>query len=205
MARYSKFGVNVSDGGVYLIKNIIDDKVYVGSSKKLIERLSLHKHQLRNNKHHSIHLQRAWNIYGEKSFIFGVLEVVDEENLLIFEQHYIDYFKSFNDKFGYNINPNAANNLGCKHTKGIEDKRKRMLGKGNNFYNKKHSNKSRYFIGLNNHQRKLCDDDVINIRYLFETKKIKQSILAKKYNVHPSHISDIVKYKKRKIINYEPS
>ena len=199
MARPSILGVKTEDSGVYLIKNIVNGKVYVGSAKRLIERVSLHKHLLKNDKHHSIHLQRAWNRYGENVFIFGVLEIIkDNQDLIVVEQKYIDEYQSFNDVFGYNICPKAKNNLGSKHTKGIDEKRKRMLGNGNNFYNKKHTEDAKYRIGLNNHQRKLSDDDVNNIRIEYKTTDIKQSVLAKKYNIHPSHISDIINNKKRK-------
>jgi len=199
MARPSILGVKVNDGGIYLIKNIFDGKVYVGSARRLIDRISHHKHQLRNNKHHSIHLQRAWKKYGEDVFIFGVLEIVGNyDDLIIVEQKYIDIYKSYNDKFGYNICPRAKNNLGAKHTKGIEEKRKRMSGKGNNFYNRKHTEDAKYSIGLNNHQRKLTDDDVNNIRIEYKTTNVKQCILAKRYNIHPSHVSDIINNKKRK-------
>ncbi len=76
--------------------------------KKIINRLSNHRHLLYNNKHHSIHLQHSWNKYGEDVFIFGVIEVVENlNNLIKIEQEYINKYKSSDDKFGYNICPLA--------------------------------------------------------------------------------------------------
>jgi predicted GIY-YIG superfamily endonuclease len=56
MARSSKYGINIKDSGVYLIKNLYNGKVYIGSAKCLISRLSSHRFLLNNNKYHSRHL-----------------------------------------------------------------------------------------------------------------------------------------------------
>ena len=56
-----QFGLKRQDSGVYMIKNIINGKVYIGSAVHLCDRLSKHFHDLTNNKHHSMHLQNAWN------------------------------------------------------------------------------------------------------------------------------------------------
>ena len=193
MARPSILGVKVNDGGIYLIKNISDSKVYVGSARRLIERISLHKHQLRNNKHHSIHLQNAWNKYGEDVFIFGVLEIVECDNDLVkIEQIYIDKYKSSNDNFGYNICPKAKNNLGVKHTKGIQEKRMRMAGEGNNFYNKNHSVESRRLIGLHNYKRKLTENQINEIKEMWLSGNYRQHEIADIHNTSQSHVSKIV-------------
>jgi hypothetical protein len=134
-------------------------------------------------------------------FIFGVIEIINNiDNLVLIEQNYINKYKSFNNKYGYNICPLAKNNLGSKHQRGIEDKKRRMSGKGNNFYNKKHSSEAKRLIGLHNYKRKLLNNDVKKIRLLYENDNIKQCILANMYNVDPSHISDIINYKKRLIL-----
>jgi len=202
MPRPSIMGVNSKDSGVYLIKNILDGKVYVGSAKRLVERISNHKILLRGNRHHSTHLQHAWNKYGENVFIFGVLEVIENySDLTIIEQKYIDKYRSADDKFGYNICPKAENNLGSKHTKGIEEKRKRMKGEGNNFYNKKHSEKAKYFIGLNNHQRKLNDEDINKIKEMWWSGDYSQQIIANIFKITQPHVSKIVNNRKRIKLN----
>jgi predicted GIY-YIG superfamily endonuclease len=50
--------------GIYYIKNITNNKLYIGSSKDILKRFYEHKRLLRHNKHHSIRLQRAWDKYG---------------------------------------------------------------------------------------------------------------------------------------------
>lgn len=52
--------------GVYMIKNVLNNHKYIGSTKNFKQRLKQHLSDLRNNKHHSPHLQAAWNKYGEK-------------------------------------------------------------------------------------------------------------------------------------------
>ena len=52
--------------------------------------------------------------------------------------------------------------------------------------------------------KRLEDKDIINIRFLYKTTDIRQHMLGDMYNVDPSHISDIVNNKKRKILySYE--
>ena len=52
-----------------------------------------------------MHLQYAWNKYGEDNFIFTVEEIIDNvDNILDKEAEYIAKYDSYNS--GYNANPN---------------------------------------------------------------------------------------------------
>ena len=82
--------------GIYIIKNKINDKVYIGSSVNIPIRKYSHFYQLRNNRHHNNHLQRFYNIHGKENFVFEILKECREEDLLSWEQHYLDLYK---DKF----------------------------------------------------------------------------------------------------------
>lgn len=104
------------NSGIYYIKNILNNKVYVGSSVDIYARWRCHKYMLKNNKHTSKHLQHSWNKYGEKSFEFIVIEFCDVNLLIENEQKHIDNLKSYNDEFGYNLNRYAGTTLGYKHT-----------------------------------------------------------------------------------------
>ena len=55
---------------IYQIRNKINDKCYIGSAVKILDRWWLHKKMLRNGNHHSVKLQRAWDKYGENNFAF---------------------------------------------------------------------------------------------------------------------------------------
>lgn len=92
--------------GIYKITNIINNKIYIGSSNNVYKRKREHFSSLKNGTHCNIHLQRAYNFYGKNNFIFEVIEVCDEANLLKTEQNYLD--KYFDNGINcYNENPVA--------------------------------------------------------------------------------------------------
>ena len=76
--------------GIYIIKSINTDKVYVGSSKDIEKRWKLHIRQLKCNKHHSIKFQRLFDKYGVNDLVFQVLEECTLIQLIEREQHYLD-------------------------------------------------------------------------------------------------------------------
>jgi group I intron endonuclease len=103
--------------GVYKIINLLNDKLYVGSAMDLRHRKANHFSQLKLNKHINTHLQNAFNKYGEENFRFEIIEYVEEkEKLIEREQYWIDYYNVCNQKYGYNINPNAKSSLGKKYS-----------------------------------------------------------------------------------------
>ena len=59
----------------------------------------------------------SFNKYRENMFIFSIIEICDNNNLLIIEQKYINLLKP-----EYNICKNAFNRLGLKHSKKTKDK-----------------------------------------------------------------------------------
>ena len=94
--------------GVYQIKNLIDNKIYVGSTgKSFTHRWSQHRKTLPKGK---THFARAYQKYGPDNFEFSILEVcANKEDCLPREQFYIDTLKP-----EYNINPKASSCLGRK-------------------------------------------------------------------------------------------
>lgn len=105
----------LASSGIYTITNKVNGKKYIGSAVNVGRRFSDHLKRLRKNEHHSIALQNAWNKYGEAEFIFAVVEIVSDKNMLIErEQEWIDTSKAYGR--GYNISPTAGSPLGVKHT-----------------------------------------------------------------------------------------
>lgn len=87
---------------IYEIRNLINGKIYIGSSRNFETRKETHLRQLKNNKHFNVHLQRAWNKHGEKNFEFVIIEIVSDLLQYSKEQEHIDKFKDNLGKL-YNI------------------------------------------------------------------------------------------------------
>ena len=94
--------------GIYKITCKENNKFYIGSSKNLEKRCQKHLNDLRKNKHINIHLQRAYNKYGENAFIFNVIEKCSYEDLLIREQFYLD---TLNPEFNIGKQSSGGDNL----------------------------------------------------------------------------------------------
>lgn len=127
---------------IYCIENKINNKKYIGSTKSPQRRWYIHKYLLKKQKHPNIHLQFAWNKYGENAFVFSILETdFLLEDMLSKEKNYIDNFDTLNRQKGYNIAADTKSPmLGRQHTIISKNKMKEAkLGIKNNFYNRKHS------------------------------------------------------------------
>jgi group I intron endonuclease len=84
----------MKQSGVYQIRNLINNKVYIGSSKNIKSRRRDHLYYLRHGQHNR-YLQQDWNKYGENNFIFEVLLECsdDRKTLLAEEQKLLDKIK----------------------------------------------------------------------------------------------------------------
>lgn len=91
-----KIGTNT---GIYIIKNRIDSRVYIGSSKNLYSRTQKHFTALSSNVHHNIHLQRFVNKYTLDSIYFEILEYCEVSELLEKENKYINEYDSIYNGF----------------------------------------------------------------------------------------------------------
>lgn len=106
-----------SASGIYAITNVGNGKVYVGSTTNFKRRWAWHKRYLRGGYHDNLHLQAAWNKYGEATFEFGILEYLDNpEELHLAEQFWMDVYREEGSEL-YNFGLAARNPmLGRKHT-----------------------------------------------------------------------------------------
>lgn len=101
----------INNSGIYIIKNIIRNQIYVGSSISLNGRKLSHFNCLFRNKHRNSRLQNSYNKYGKCNFIFEVIEFCEINDLLKKEQYYIDTLNPF-----FNISRIAGHTLGTKRT-----------------------------------------------------------------------------------------
>ena len=93
--------------GIYKIINIKNNKFYVGSAVNFSRRKTRHFSELRTNKHNNKHLQAAWNKYGESSFIFAIVEEInDKETLLAAENVWLK--EHVGKDYCYNLGTDAT-------------------------------------------------------------------------------------------------
>lgn len=89
--------------GIYGIRNLINNKIYIGSSKNIYNRVKRHKNLLKNNTHDNTYIQRSYNKYGLNNFIFFIIEECDISELLEREDYHIKYNNSLVGNNGYNL------------------------------------------------------------------------------------------------------
>lgn len=63
---------------VYLIRNLVNGRIYVGSTINFPQRKWRHLYDLKKGKHCSRFMQRDFNKCGGDAFVIEVLEVVSE-------------------------------------------------------------------------------------------------------------------------------
>lgn len=98
--------------GIYQIRNLVNNKIYVGSTVNFEWRKFQHFESLNGNCHHSKKLQHSFNKHREENFIFEIIESIqDKQKLIEREQFYFDLLKP-----DYNMCPIAGSSLGYKHS-----------------------------------------------------------------------------------------
>jgi len=140
--------------GIYMIKNIANNKKYIGSTINFKKRFIGHKWALKNNKHFNKHLQRSYNKYGANNFEFSILEICNKDMLEIRESAFIKYYNTMDFKYGYNL-VDARTNTGYKHTKETIDK---IIKQKNTEESRK--NMSLKMMGNKNGLGRIVSDDI---------------------------------------------
>lgn len=88
--------------GIYKITNTVNNKCYIGQSADLIKRIQKHIKTLIAGTNRNEHLQNAYNKYGTGKFTIEIIDKCTKENLDEREMFWIDYYKSYDPKYGYN-------------------------------------------------------------------------------------------------------
>lgn len=95
---------NANKIGIYCIRNQINKKIYIGSTKTSFGiRKNKHLCLLRKNSHYNEHLQNAWNYYKEENFSFEILFICLSEECEKYEGEFIKLYSSYKRENGYNI------------------------------------------------------------------------------------------------------
>lgn len=93
-------------GYIYEIRNLVNNKIYIGSTINYKNRKRGHFNDLRNGKHSSSYLQNSYNKHGEEKFEFNIIEKVeinDRSELYKYENDYCVKWKTSDPNFGYNM------------------------------------------------------------------------------------------------------
>ena len=112
--------------GIYLIKNLVNNKIYIGQSVDIKRRIQEHlrsaqpeKYAKKSGRDSKTHLHLAMKKYGIENFSVNILQICEKENLDALEKKWILLLNSDDPNSGYNETPGGQKNfalLGEKHS-----------------------------------------------------------------------------------------
>jgi group I intron endonuclease len=109
---------------IYKIRNVINNSYYIGSTVDSRKRFWAHRKALRAGSHDCLHLQRAWNKYGEDFFKFEIVEQLEsKEGLYPAEQKWL------NEHFGADYCYNTAAHADSPMRDASDEMRQRLAEK----------------------------------------------------------------------------
>lgn len=153
---------------IYIIINNINHKVYIGQTIDIKRRWHSHIYDLRNNNHINIYLQRAWNKYGENNFEFKILEEISDELLNEKEKYWINFYKSFDREYGYNLTTGGDN---FELSNEVKDQiSQSMKGKSKSKSHRQNLSNSRIGVSPSNKGKKMSEEQKEKIRKTFQEK-----------------------------------
>lgn len=87
--------------GIYSIRSICKNKIYIGASVDIRLRWRRHRSELKLQIHPNIKLQRHYNKYGIEDLEFQILGEFPEDQIFTVEVEFVQKFNSF--KEGFNL------------------------------------------------------------------------------------------------------
>lgn len=107
--------------GIYEIRNMENDKRYIGCTIDIPRRRKEHFEFLQGGCHHNSELQSDWDKYGEGSFLFTTKMLCRRSELLQFERETIDAYKKEGIEI-YNRDNFPPSRLGVKLSESTKEK-----------------------------------------------------------------------------------
>jgi group I intron endonuclease len=121
---------NCNFPGIYVIKNSINGKIYVGKSKNCYNRLHQHLTDIRiesRQYNENIHLLNAFKKYGEDNFEYYIVEKFDEKDPKILEKllsdrelYWMIELNSLDREKGYNLRYDSQGKCFCSEETSIK-------------------------------------------------------------------------------------
>lgn len=223
--------------GIYRIFCKTNGKSYYGQTNDFERRMIEHRKHLRHHsrsKHCCVHLQNAWNLYGEDQFEFLFIEECPEDQLTIREQWYFDEYGPQGVLFNTALDAESPRR-GAKLTQEQKDHLSRINSGANNpSWGVKRTDEVRKRIsdshkgekhpqygkpisegvkkkisdslsGENCHLAKLTWDNVTKIRHDFYDRKITVQEIVQQYNIEKTTIYSLLKNITWKDDLYDPT
>lgn len=197
---------------IYLIENIINNKIYIGKThnpnKRWRKHISVSKHGSKREKYY---IHKAIKKYGKDNFSFSIIESYNNEiDCIDAERFYISYFKYIGAQL-YNLTDGGEGCFGRKMSKetkikisiahkGLKHSKetKELLRQENLNRLKNPEYKAKIIKPLLNRRGemvygvKLTEKDVIDIREMFNSGKYSRIELSKMFSVTPENIGCII-------------
>lgn len=79
--------------GIYSIRNLVTNRVYVGQAVDVGKRLGQHRSMLRRGKHCNTHLQASYDKHGPDAFATALLQECSVAHLTAYENSYLSYYR----------------------------------------------------------------------------------------------------------------
>ena len=187
------FNINIYPNNpvIYKIVNSINNKIYIGRTVYFRKRLCQHHRALINNKHHSLHLQNAFNKYGMDKFYVEIIENSNKDIISTREEYWIKNLHSYNRKKGYNMSIDVSfSHYGKRSLQCRMNISKALTGKRLSEETKiKISNALRgMFVGKNNHWSKSIIKYDKNMNLIEKFVSVREA--SKKTGIHRNSIGN---------------
>lgn len=187
--------------GIYCIRNLVNNKVYIGKSRNIYNRIATHINELRRrSKNENRHLIHAWFKYGEDNFDYYVLEYlnIDEDLLRNRELYWMQKYNSTDRKYGYNLRMDSSTKM-IVHQETKDKLSKTITGENNPNYNHKWSEeKKKYMSNLKKQQYK---DGIVSVNMEAIRKGI--NIRNQRFKENPQLVRNMAEKVKEKIAKYK--